>query len=502
MRFRPWLPVLAACLASAGSVTGAPLEATVSPRLREAFEADPDGTRPVWVYLADKGPGASERLGEAEALLWPRARSRRALRGAIPGATIADLPVFPDYLLAVAARVDRIRHTSRWLNAVSVEATAAQASSLVQLPFVTRLTPVERYARRPAADQPRSATRYPPAPSDPPAVPRTDPPDAEAESSIDYGLSLDQVAQINVPAVHDLGLQGQDVVIAVFDTGFDNLVHEAFSAADIVAAYDFVNGDPDVASGPDRGDGDHGTRVLSVLGGYKTGELVGPAFAASFVLAKTEDTGSETPVEEDNWAAAAEWAEALGAEIITTSLGYTFFDSGAGYGPENLDGRTAVTTLAAQRATELGVVVLASAGNGGEDPADPGRNTLVAPADGASVLAVGGVDALGERVGFSSVGPTADGRIKPDVMARAVGVRTAGTAGVDAYTLSAGTSFSCPLAAGVAALVLQAHPDYSPAQVALALRSTASRSDAPDNRFGWGILDALAAIRADVASEP
>jgi subtilisin family serine protease len=400
----------------------------------------------------------------------------------------------------LAPRVNRIRHTSRWLNAVSVEATAEQASALEALPFVTRLAPVERYARRPAPL--RSATRHPPDPSDVPAGPREGPPAGQAESAIEYGPALDQLVQINVPAVHDMGLHGQDVVIAVFDTGFDNLVHEAFSAVHIVAAYDFVNGDPDVGSGLDRGDGSHGTQVLSVLGGYKTGELVGPAFAASFILAKTEDTGSETPVEEDNWAAAAEWAEALGAEIITTSLGYTVFDSGTGYGPEDLDGRTAVTTLAAQRAAELGVVVLASAGNGGEAPGDPGRNTLVAPADGASVLAVGGVDSSGERVAFSSVGPTADGRIKPDVMARGVGVRTAGTSSVDQYVYSAGTSFACPLAAGVAALVHQAHPDYAPAQVMLALRTTASRSDAPDNRYGWGILDALAAIRADLAAEP
>jgi subtilisin family serine protease len=245
------------------------------------------------------------------------------------------------------------------------------------------------------------------------------------------------------------------------------------------------------------GDGSHGTAVLSTIGGYAPGELVGPAFAASYILAKTENTDSETPVEEDNWAAAAEWAESLGAEVLTTSLGYLVFDSGTGYGYEDMDGATAVSTLAAQRAVELGVVVLSSAGNSGQHP-DPARNTLGAPADGTYVISVGAVDEAGERVSFSSVGPTADGRIKPDLMARGQGVLVASSFTVSAYRTANGTSFACPLVAGVAALVLQAHPDYSVSEVVEVLRSTASRAATPDNVYGWGIPDAPAAIAIEL----
>jgi subtilisin family serine protease len=289
-----------------------------------------------------------------------------------------------------------------------------------------------------------------------------------------------------------MGLDGEGIVIAVFDTGFKNLRHEAFGHLDIQARWDFVNGDRAVGNNRDLGDGSHGARVLSVLGGYEEGELVGPAYAATFLLAKTEDTESETPVEEDNWAAAAEWAEARGADIISTSLGYLDFDAPfADYTFEDMDGETAVTTIAAQMAVDRGVVVVASAGNEGFDPE---HNTLGAPADGELVLTIGAVNSFDARVDFSSVGRTADGRIKPDVMAQGVLVKTVNPNTPDQYTLSDGTSFSCPLAAGVAALVLQAHPDWTVARLRRAMRSTADGAAHPDRLMGWGILDALEAV--------
>jgi len=141
----------------------------------------------------------------------------------------------------------------------------------------------------------------------------------------------------------------------------------------------------------------------------------------------------------------------------------------------------------------LGVVVVNSAGNSGPNSA---HNTLGAPADGHAVIAAGAVDAAGARASFSSVGPTADGRIKPDVAAQGVAVKVASPTSPTQYGLANGTSFSCPLTAGVAALVLQAHPEYTPGQVANALRTTASRAASPDNLLGYGIVDALAAVRA------
>jgi len=469
--------LLLLCGAASGQSDGE----LVSASLQESLaSASPDATHVIWVYFRDKGD-AEERLAQGRDKLSSRALGRRSRRGGVlPLVGFEDIPPLPDYVEAVRLRVERVRHVSRWLNAMSVEADGSQIAELAGLPFVRRLDVVRRYRRG----------RMEPSV---PTLRSTSPSEKSSHLAIDYGSSFGQLEQINVPAVHDSGLHGEGVVIAVFDSGFKNLRHEAFSHLDILARWDFVNGDGSVANGRDRGDGSHGSMVLSVLGGYAEGELVGPAFAATFLLAKTEDTESETPVEEDNWAAAAEWAEAAGADVISSSLGYLGFDSPfAGYSFQDMDGDTAVTTIAAQMAAERGVVVLVSAGNAGFHPE---HNTLGAPADGKLVLSIGAVDSFGLRADFSSVGRTADGRIKPDVMAQGVLVKGVDPATRDQYVLANGTSFSCPLAAGVAALVLQAHADWSVARVRSAMRSTAERMVNPNRLTGWGIIDALEAVR-------
>jgi len=266
------LAATAAVLASSAAAEAA----EVSARLRTLLEAAPAERHAAWVFFADKGPRAGERLAEGLAWLTPRAlsrRERRGVRGA--GPDLADLPVASAYLQAVASRVSGLRHVSRWFNAVSVDATAAELAAVAELPFVARLDRVARFRRgpsRPGGGGPRAASR-----------------DAAAGHLIDYGPGLAQVEQIGVPAVHDLGVHGQDVVIAVLDSGFDNLAHEAFSAASIVSAWDFVNGDPDVADGADMGTGSHGTAVLSVVGGYAPGSRVGPAFAEDHRVGRLVD---------------------------------------------------------------------------------------------------------------------------------------------------------------------------------------------------------------------
>jgi serine protease AprX len=434
----------------------------------------------VWVYFRDKGSRSLDPLALSSAST--RARERRALRGrATSSAAADDLPVDDGYVAQVARQVVRIRHTSRWLNAVSAEATASQIQAFAALPFVDRIDVVKRYRRL------ENERLEPLAPSS--SAMRTQ---STREASLDYGSSFGQLSQIRVPELHDRGLNGDGVLVAVFDAGFPNLAHEAFGVLRIVAERDFVSGVDSVRGATDA----HGTATLSVLGAKREGQLIGSAFGASFILARTEDERSETPVEEDNWVAAAEWAEAMGVDVISSSLGYLQFDLPfTSYSDRDMDGETAVTTKAASMAAARGVVVVTSAGNEGFNPF---HNTLGAPADGKRVVSVGAVDSSGLRASFSSVGPTSDGRIKPDVAALGVLAKVADTTTVSAYALASGTSFSCPLTAGVVALVLQAHPRYTVDQVLLALRSTATQHAEPDILLGWGIIDAVAAVDAVV----
>ncbi len=453
-------------------------------RLWRAYQvAQADDEFLVWIYFSDKGRHLGDKYRAAWASLTPKSRQRR-LTVRAPDQLIDwdDLPVEPAYVSEVRRRVRRVRHISKWLNAVSARATKRQIDQLRQFKWVKRIDLVARFTRpdpdtmdAPADDEGSSGEMV----------------QVRADHAIDYGASLEQLEQINVPAVHDLGFTGEGVVIGVFDTGF-NLQHRALESMRIVATHDFVNGDDDVSDGDDMGRGAHGTWVLSVIGGFAPGQLIGPAFGAEYILAKTENTESETPREEDNWIAALEWAEGLGVDVVSSSVGYLEFEPPfEGYTWRDMDGQTAAITRAAVMAVERGVVVVNAAGNSGHHPF---HNTLMAPADGDGVITVGAVDDRGARARFSSVGPTIDGRIKPDVMARGVGVWVASANHPRAYRALSGTSFACPLVAGTAALLLSAHPEWSPWQVLDALHRTASQATRPDRLMGWGIVDALAAI--------
>jgi len=260
---------------------------------------------------------------------------------------------------------------------------------------------------------------------------------------------------LNIPPIHDYGYDGSGVLIAVFDTGF-NTDHPAFDKIQILDAYDFVEEDADpYLFGPDA----HGTQVLSVLGGYFPGELIGPAHGSSFLLARTENTASETPAEEDNWIAAMEWADSLGADIISASLNYLDFDGTANDYPYSaLDGNTATITQAANIAASRGILVVNSIGN--EGPAD---SSLWTPADSPHVLSVGAVTPSREIASFSGRGPTADGRTKPDVVAMGTSVYM--MLNDDRFRTGQGTSYSTPQIAGLAALLLQSHPTLMPDSV-------------------------------------
>jgi subtilisin family serine protease len=457
--------------------------------LQAALErAAPGETVTAWVYFRDKGVDVGAAMAAADANLTRHARKRR-LRHGMGGnlATPHDIPVSPAYIAAVRDRVTRVRHASRWLGAVSVEVEAGQVNKLNALPFVRYLDVVH------SSEAPR------PMPvSDAPEVA---PPPQAATSMLNYGNSFTQNNQINTIPLHDLGLTGNGVLIAMLDTGF-NLIdeHNAFGQIDIMITHDFVNGDSIVWDQPAQmGSGNHGTYTLSAIGGFAPGEVIGPAWGATYVLARTENTVGENHIEEDNWIAGAEWADSLGADIISSSLGYrNLFDDGGDYSWGDFDGDTTPTTIAADIAASLGILVVNSAGNMGwiGEP----FNSLIAPSDGDSVLCIGAVDGSGVRASFSSVGLSADGRIKPDVMAMGVLVRAANPVTSSGYVNVGGTSLSCPLAAGAAALLLEGNPSLTNMEIINALRSTASQSGSPDRLMGYGIIDAAAAFSITVSA--
>jgi subtilisin family serine protease len=257
---------------------------------------------------------------------------------------------------------------------------------------------------------------------------------------------------------------------------------------DILAARDFIFGDSIVHNevGQDSsGQHLHGTAVLSACAGYSDSMLIGPAFGVSVMLAKTEWTESETQVEEDYYVAAMEWADSAGADITSSSLGYLDW-----YTQDQMDGRTAVTTLAVIEATRRGILVVTAAGNERESE----WGTIISPADADSILAIGGIDSLGVLSTFSSPGPSADGRIKPDCAAMATEVLGANGFADDLYWRLSGTSLATPIAAGVCALIIEAHPEWTSQQIRQAILRTASQADAPDNDLGYGVINGPAAV--------
>lgn len=462
--------------------------------LDAAWEAQPRVK--AWVFFADKGlPNAAER-GAAIATLSSempsRTLERRMTRGTAPVnslVTVRDLPVAERYLAAVRATGAEVHQTSRWLNAASVWCTRAEGAQIATLECVTKMQPVARAARR--------------LPGPPPAgVKHDEPVDAplrHGRTSFDYGRSFTQLDQIGVVELHEAGYTGAGVIIGILDTGF-NRNHVAFNqplhAVNVLAEWDFVNNDPNTAYEP--GDPfsqhNHGTLILGCIGAYAPGEFVGGAPDAAFVLAKTEDTADEYPAEEDNYVAGLEWLELQGVDVTTASLGYDDW-----YTQADFDGLTAVTTIAVNILTSHGVHHCNSAGNNYHD-SNPATSSLVAPADGFDVITCGAVTKSGVIASFSSEGPTADGRLKPEVLACGSSTDTVSPDSNSAYTTASGTSLSTPLVAAAVACLVQARPDWTVAEMRAALFSTASDQLAngqPDPLFvrGYGIINAIAPLQ-------
>lgn len=453
-------------------------QVAVSPRAQSYLENHQSrGEVLVWVFFTDKGILSSQQMADLVASkgvpFSERATARRT-KHSVAEVRFSDMPVKPDYVEQITAAGARLRWTSKWLNAASFAVKLEDVKTIAKLPCVARIEPV--------------------ALSDKPAEPIVGEQIKETEQQRDtkglsYGTSAAQLNQINVPICHDSGYAGAGIIISMFDTGFrtgHNSFAQIVSQGRLLHKYDFVFNDGEVNNeANDRADAwDHGTGTWSVCGGANPGVHYGPAYSASFILCKTEDIRSEGQIEEDNWVRAMEWVDSLGTDIVSSSLGYSDW-----YIPSQYDGSTCVTTLAADTAAVHGILVCNSAGNSG-----PSTSTLGAPADAFGILTVGAVNSSGMIVNFSSRGPTADGRIKPEVCAEGSNAYQAWSLSPSHYWSQSGTSFSCPLVAGAAAIVWGAHPNWTNAQVREALMMTASQHGTPDNNYGWGIVNTWAAL--------
>ena len=424
-----------------------------------------------WVFV---GP---EARSDTPVVLSDRALARRA-RANLQFDS-ADYPISDTVLEQIAFAGVTVRHASRWLRAVSVYADPVAVARLKRLPFVSKVEAVRQLIATPPdvqADSPKSRRSM-----------------SLAEE--DYGASWLQNEMIRSIKLHDAGLTGAGVLIAMLDTGFD-IDHPALAGARsrLVATWDFIHGDsvvneldcPELSQS--NWQNGHGTLTWGAIGGYVDDTLIGVAHGADFALAKTEITCGRTEVrlEEDNWIAAAEWADSLGADIITSSLGYYFWDDADDYVFDALNGDSALITRAADMAAAKNIVVITSAGNERQSSVWP---HISLPADGDSVIAVGAVAADSGIMSFSSPGPTADGRIKPDVVALGHRVYSTRAEPARGFGYASGTSLSAPLVAGGAALMMEQSPELTAAEVAHRLRVTANRADSPDNDYGYGLVD-------------
>ena len=437
-----------------------------------------------WVQFTDKNDSPYS-IDNPEAYLSQRALQRRANLGI--AIDEYDIPVNPQYLQAVASCGVQLLNPSKWLNGVSVYTTDASAIDAVNaLPFVSAVRSCPNDPRAQELKERWLANEM-----------------RHVASSRGlhgyYGGAEDQVKQIKANVLHELGYDGTGIVIAILDGGFvgfegqscfDNMREEGR----FLGTRDFVFGSTTVYS-----QSTHGTSCLSTMAAYDPDNMVGTAPKASYYLIHTEDGATENIVEEYNWVSGAEYADSLGVDLCTTSLGYNGFDMDQWYHySSHFDGHTAPMTIGAEIAASRGIICLNSAGNNGG-----GNCTLGIPGDAEHILTVGAVNNMGTRADFSSVGPTYDGRIKPDVMAMGEGTYVAsGYAEWGEYYNGNGTSFSTPVLAGAVACLRQARPYASVQVICDAIRACSDRASNPDNYYGYGIPDLSLALELLSVEEP
>ena len=363
-----------------------------------------------------------------------------------------------------------LRTKSRWFNAISVSVSSEAALEKIKaFTFVSKTVPLKKLLK---------------------PTPLYSPPLKERIST--HNALQPGVAMLNAQFLADRGFNGEGMTIAVIDNGFKKAnemqaFSHVFSENRVLGYYDFVDNDTTVF---DAGAGSHGQQVWGFMAARLSDEYVGTAPNASYWLFRTETGLFEQEVEEDYWLAAAEMADSVGVDLITTSLNYTTFnDNVNNHTYADLDGNTTIITKAADEAAKRGIFVVSSAGNYGSGS----WKYVGAPADGDSVLAVGAVYANENIAEFSSFGPTSDGRVKPDVLAW--GRDAAYVANSDVVLSGSGTSFAAPLTAGLVACLWQALPNKTANEIRLAVIETAQQYNNPTDQRGHGLSDFCAAYK-------
>jgi serine protease AprX len=431
-------------------------------------------TNRYFVFFKDK-VGTPFTISQPEAFLSAKSIARRQHQQI--SITETDLPVNPAYVQQLKDNGVATYFTSRWWNGVLVEVDATTSINITAFPFVDEVllvAPGKKFSNGRTKRMKRIQDT-------------TDQPLANAT----------QLIQLGIPAMHTDGYKGEGISIAIFDSGFQGVnVTAPFSLLNIdnriKQAFNFVSNTSNVFVADD-----HGTEVLSVMAAYTEGTYVGGAYKADYYLYLTEDISSEYRIEEFNWTFAAEKADSAGVQIINSSLGYNEFDDESmNYTKNQLDGLRAYITRAARMAIERGIIVVVSAGNEGGNS----WQLVTPPADAEGIIAVGSITAGGSRSGFSSVGPTEDDRIKPDVVALGSGtsvIRASGNIGT-----TSGTSLASPLVASLAAGVWQAYPEFTAQEIYEVLTQSASQATTPDNFLGYGIPNFEAVVNYLKEPEP
>lgn len=428
-------------------------------------------TQHAWVYFTDK-PNEATALANPTTILTQKAIDRKTNHGVVIDSR--DVPVDEGYITQIKNQTGiTVRAKSKWFNCVHVLGTQTDIDNLLNLSFVNEVV----YADRSLNTANRSATAQ--------TVNKTKE-KFETLVMYNYGNGSNQASMIKIDKLHELDFTGEGVTVAVMDSGFPNVnTLAAFQRirdnGDLLDGYDFVDRTADVYAYTGN---NHGTTVLSDMAAHVDGQFVGTAPDASYYLFRTEDAGSETPLEESNWVEAAERADSLGVDVINTSLGYNRFDeSRYDYTTADMDGNTAFITRGANIAVEKGILVVNSAGNSGGDAT---WGIVTAPADGNG-FTVGAVDASGNYASFSSRGRTPNIPVKPDVVAQGQNTYIVDSSGN--VVTSSGTSFSSPIIAGAMACMVQAFPNKTNLELMQLVRESSSIYANPTIQLGHGIPD-------------